>query len=230
MECLVIDNQSSDGTSDAVLAEIRSGGPGFPVHVIRPRANLGYAGSQKLAYALACASPAVRNVIMLHGDGQYPPELLRLYEPYLETDFAIVSGYRSKKAFPQQEETPWGTYAVIKTLNLIESLVTLQWRREWHSGFVMYSTDFLRKVPLRRLSTSCHINGEMLMLAGVRKSRTASVPIYKRYKGHEAFAGAARFRYVLRVFGLMWKYRLGHHRRLLRGPIEPVEDAFDLLA
>src|SRR5262249_12270185 len=71
-EVLVLDNASSDGTPDAVLARLRQGFP-FPVRVYRNRTNLGYGGSQKVAYAHALRQ-GYDAVVMLHGDGQYPSQ------------------------------------------------------------------------------------------------------------------------------------------------------------
>ena len=71
-EILLVDNASPDQTGPVMAAALAAQPPPLPCHVIRTRRNLGYAGSQKLAYEVALANPAVEHVIMLHGDGQYP--------------------------------------------------------------------------------------------------------------------------------------------------------------
>ena len=74
-EALLIDNFSPDNTAQ-LTSEYLAEKPGpVPCQLIRTKRNLGYAGSQKLAYEIALANPSVEHVIMLHGDGQYPPEL-----------------------------------------------------------------------------------------------------------------------------------------------------------
>lgn len=216
LEVLVLDNQSTDQTVELVQQAITAERFPFPVRLIRAKQNLGYAGSQKLAYAIALQSSAIRQVVMLHGDGQYAPALLSLLEPYFESDLALVNGYRSKASYGQQEETPPLTFAFVKVLSLMESLLTGVWQREWHSGFVMYSKDFLARLPLDLLADVPHFDGETLICAAALELRTRSIPIYKRYKDYDAFIGMGRIRHVLSVFPTIWKVWTGHYRALLK--------------
>lgn len=231
IECLVVDNRSEDRTAEIVRELIERRRHPFRITLISPATNLGYAGSQKLAYSLALRSSAVERVIMLHGDGQYPPEGLAQLLPYAAGEEAIVNGYRDRKAFPDREETPLLTYATIKAMSWLENAVTGLHQKEWHTGFVMYRTAFLRRLPFPELSPTPHIDGEFLMCAGALQERTAAVPIYKRYKQHEAFGGIARIRHVLDSLRLMLRYRRGHYHRLLREHLpRPFEAPFEILA
>ena len=205
-DIIVVDNSSSDGTQ-ARLEEAREANllP-LGLTVMRTSSNLGYAGSQKLAYKLAVSSPSVEWVIMLHGDGQYPSGLTALFLPFLESPVSVCYGYRSKLKF-REEETPWLTWLTIKVLSLLESCVTGVFRKEWHTGFVMYRTSFLRKVALDKLTQTPHIDGNLLFVSGAMGLKTAAVPIYKRYKELTPFEGAARREYVLDVLRLMFEFR-----------------------
>src|SRR5262245_57914488 len=71
-EVFILDNASSDGTADAVWARAAQGLP-FSVQVYRNAINVGYGGSQKIAYAHALRQ-GYDIVAMLHGDGQYPSQ------------------------------------------------------------------------------------------------------------------------------------------------------------
>lgn len=232
IECLVVDNFSSDSTSEVVKQAIADRGFPFEIILIRTRKDLGYAGSQKLAYTLTSEAPEVEKVIMLHGDGQYDPALLRKFLPYIDSDpaNAAINGFRDKKTYPEEDETPHTTYRIIKFLNRIENLVTGFKQKEWHSGFVMYSTAYLRKIPFHRLTDTRHLDGEMLICAGVLGERTLSVPIYKRYKDFESFSGIPKMRYVLNVIKLLFKFRSGFHRRLFAKEVNnKVPHEFDRL-
>lgn len=204
---LVVDNCSTDSTADRLLAARQAGEVKYPFFVVRPAQNLGYAGSQKLAYGLAIRQPKVRWVIMLHGDGQYPSELLSGYLAHLDTDCALVQGYRSKRAYPTQEETPWTTLFTIRTLGYLETLVTGVRAKEWHSGFVMYSTDFLRAIDLEALIDTPHIDGHLLFASQSLGFKRAAIPIYKRYRGLKAFSGPEAVRYALSVLYLAYGFR-----------------------
>lgn len=227
IECLVIDNQSSDGTARLVADAIANNQFQFPVHIIQPTENVGYAGSQKLAYSIArLASPPVNKIIMLHGDGQYDPVLLKYLLPYLDQDLAIVNGYRDRRTYPEKEETPLLTYRIIKLLNVLENIFTGLREKEWHSGFAMYSTEFLSKLPLEKLTPTRHIDGELLMCANKLGLNHESIPIYKRYRGYVSFGGAPMLRYVFNVGIIVLKYMFGHHYRLLKQPVTLDEPVF----
>ena len=228
-EVLIVDNCSTDGTVE-VIHEVLSEIPlRLPITVIRTSENRGYAGSQKLAYRLVRRCPGVEWVIMLHGDGQYEPDLMKKFLPYTSGTTAIVYGARSKRLFPRQEETPWLTWAIIKGLSLLESIATGYPRLEWHSGFVMYRTHFLRRVNLESITSTRHMDGHLLFAAGFLHEPVQNVRIYKRYLGLEAFEGAAKKRYVLHVIQLMF-YGMRRTRHAIENPdTVPIEGSFTLL-
>ncbi len=214
IECLIVDNHSDDGTSKVVEDAIAAKKFSFKIHLIRTEENIGYAGSQKLAFSLVAQSPTIKHVIMLHGDGQYPAELLTGFIPFFEQDLAIVNGYRSKKEFPQKEETPFVTALIIKLLGMFESVVLGVPAKEWHSGFVMYSKRFLQKVPLDLLSEWMHIDGEFIMCAHVLNEKTDAIPIFKRYREFVALRGLPRFNHILHVFKCMARYKKKYYHTI----------------
>ena len=217
-EVVVVDNCSTDRTVETIQEANRDGRFPRKVHVVRTPQNTGYSGSQKMVYKLVLANPAVQWVVMLHGDGQYPPELLPDMILSTRKDAMVVYGHRDRSEFPKKEETPFIAYVVIRLLSAIESLVTGYPRREWHSGFVMYHRDFLAKVNLDALTTTPHIDGHLLFAAGVLGVRVRGLPIFKRYKGYEAFGGLERLWYIVNVFALLFRFRMeGGDNLILRG-------------
>lgn len=200
---LVIDNQSEDKTSRIVKLACDARLVDAPLVLVRPKENLGYAGSQKLAYRLLRQDPSVSWVMMLHGDGQYPPELLPDLLSVAKPETALVYGYRSKARYFRIEQTPWTTWSIIKGLSAVESLVTGQLRREWHTGFVMYSTEYLRRIDFEKVTSTPHIDGHLLFIAGALGLDVRAVPIYKLYRDLTAFEGSERRAYVMNLFKLM---------------------------
>jgi glycosyltransferase involved in cell wall biosynthesis len=216
IDCLIIDNCSTDGSVSKITNLLNKKTLPFHIALIKTKYNLGYSGSQKLAYSLVQKSTNAKKIIMLHGDGQYPSSLLSKLQPYFGSNAAIVYGYRSKKIYKNREETPFLTYIVVKLLNSIENICTGFRFKEWHSGFVMYSVNFLKSIPLNKLTETRHIDGEMLMCAGELQERTVSVPIYKRYKGYVGFGGLSLIKYVgLHVPTVIIKNIKGHHKKIL---------------
>jgi len=155
IECLAVDNQSTRGNIFDSVKIIKNKNYPFKTHLLRTRKNLGYAGSQKLCYSFVIKSPAVKYVVMLYGDGQYPAFFLKDLIALCERDFALVNGYRDKKVFGNKEKTPFLKYYFIKFSNILENKVTGMHQKEWHSGFVMYKRNFLEKIPLYKLSIQC---------------------------------------------------------------------------
>src|SRR5437763_7038565 len=81
---LVADDASQDATYNVGLHYQRASAD-LPLTVIRHPRNLGYGGNQKVGYRWAI-DHGLDVVVLLHGDGQYAPELLpTLVEP-LELD------------------------------------------------------------------------------------------------------------------------------------------------
>lgn len=206
-EALLIDNSSPDGTAELVSRSLAQHPGPIPCHIIRTRRNLGYAGSQKLAYEIALANPEVEHVIMLHADGQYPPELASEFLRECDSEADIVYGYRSKLRFGTKEETPLLAFAVIRILSILESIVTMTFRKEWHTGYIMYRTRYFKKIPFQVLTNTPHIDGHLLYAGGRFRAPTKGIPIFKRYKNLIAFSGGERIKYVFDVFRLMFSFR-----------------------
>lgn len=205
---LVVDDQSTDESLKKVVKANNKNRWPKRVNVIQTTENRGYAGSQKLAYKIALNAGNIKSIAMLHGDGQYDPVLLNLFIPYLNSNEDIVCGYRSKRYYGFiKEETPIITWAVIRVLSIFESIITGYWRNEWHSGFVMYKTKFLSRVNIDNLTDTMHIDGHLHYAAGSMKKTVKDIAIYKRYRNYNQLKGITRFKYVLNVFNLMFKFK-----------------------
>lgn len=213
-EILIVDNRSTDDTVERIQRARDENRWSVPVHLIQPETNLGYSGSQKLAYSIALKSPNVKRVIMLHGDGQYPSELLGGFMPYIDSDYGIVYGYRDKSVYSHKEETPGGTYRVIKMLSALESFITGHYRKEWHTGFVMYSREFLSRVDLDGLTDTYHIDGHLQFVAGELGERVKPIPIWKRYKGYAPLTRFKRVSYVYHVLRLLVVFRIQKSKKI----------------
>ena len=223
-DILIIDNCSRDGTVERLQQARFDRRWPAPIHLIQPDTNLGYAGSQKLAYKIALESPSVQRVIMLHGDGQYPPELLTEFLPYIGSEDGVVYGFRDKSSYPEKEETPQTTYWIIKVLSYLESLVTGFKREEWHNGFVMYSREFLSKVNLSALTGTYHIDGHMQFVSGELGEHVSAIPIWKRYKNYQQLKGLNRLTYIFHVLGLMVMFRVfGSGQAVVEGDLVTVK-------
>jgi glycosyltransferase involved in cell wall biosynthesis len=120
----------------------------FPTTILSNPVNLGFGGNQKLGYHYAIKK-GYDFVILLHGDGQYAPELLpELIEPLLAGQAQAVFGSRMMN--PKQAlkgGMPYYKWVGNKILTRLENLIVGGNLSEWHSGLRLYSVDALKKIP-----------------------------------------------------------------------------------
>src|ERR1700687_3440849 len=94
VEILVIDDASSDGTFALAEAVRRERSLPFPLYVLTNPRNQGYGGNQKIGFRFALER-GFDLVALVHGDGQYAPELLpTLLQPLLDGGADAVMGSR----------------------------------------------------------------------------------------------------------------------------------------
>lgn len=104
---LVSDDASSDNTRDLV-EKWAEGNPSVALEVVRQDVNLGYGGNQKAAYRWATEHGA-DIAILVHGDGQYPPELCEeMARPIIDGTADAVHGSRMiLPGGPAKGGCPW---------------------------------------------------------------------------------------------------------------------------
>ena len=110
--------------------------------------NLGYGGNQKIGYYYA-----IKNqydfVALVHGDGQYAPELLDdLIEDMSQKKADAVFGSRMLiKGGALKGGMPLYKFIGNKILTFFQNKILSSNLSEFHSGYRIYSTDVLKKIP-----------------------------------------------------------------------------------
>src|SRR5260370_292345 len=93
LEVLVIDDESTDGTFEKAARYATENCDRKITVLFNPR-NQGYGGNQKIGYHYAIQNK-FDVVVLLHGDGQYAPELLgQMTDPILNGRADVVLGSR----------------------------------------------------------------------------------------------------------------------------------------
>jgi glycosyltransferase involved in cell wall biosynthesis len=206
-EILVVDNHSEDNTY-LVAAGYREVKGLYNLQVIRNDQNLGYGGSQKLAYRRAI-DQSLGGVAMLHGDAQYAPEILgQLIAPILRGEADMVFGSRMS-GDPRKGGMPLIRYLGNRFLTGIQNWVLGTKISEFHSGYRVYSVNALRQVPFERLSSDYHFDTEILILFVDRKLRIAEMPIPTHYGDEKNYVNI--WKYGIEVLVTTISYAL--HRR-----------------
>jgi glycosyltransferase involved in cell wall biosynthesis len=209
-EILIVDNHSADDTY-LVAARYKDENGVFNLQVVRNDRNLGYGGSQKLAYSRA-VDQSLAGIAMLHGDAQYAPEIIgELLLPILSGEADMVFGSRMS-GDPRKGGMPLIRYLGNRFLTTLQNWALGTKISEFHSGYRVYSVEALRKVPFDRLSSDYHFDTEILILFVDRKLRIAEMPIPTHYGDEKNYVNI--WKYGIEVLVTTMTYVL--HRRGIR--------------
>lgn len=143
---LISDDASADNTFE--LAEKwAANNPHFEVEVTRQRVNLGYGGNQKVLYQWAHDRGA-DIAILVHGDGQYPPEMAdELVRPLLAGSAEAVHGSRMiLRGGARQGRMPIDRRIGNRVLSRTFNFLSRTRLSEWFSGFRAYRIDRLMAI------------------------------------------------------------------------------------
>lgn len=174
-EVFVVDNHSTDNTH-GVVEDYRERHGLRNLEVIRNARNMGYGGSQKVAYQ-RCIEKGYGCVAMLHGDAQYAPELLEtLIEPVLRRQTDMMFGSRMS-GHPLKGGMPLIRYLGNRVLTMMQNFVLGTSLSEFHSGYRVFSVEALRKIPFEHFSSDYHFDTEMIILHHDRGFRISEMPI-----------------------------------------------------
>jgi glycosyltransferase involved in cell wall biosynthesis len=175
----VVDDCSMDETTRKAMDYPN---PDGKLVVFRNRVNRRYGGNQKFGYQYAI-DRGLDAVIMLHGDGQYAPEMLPdLFRPLVEDDADVVIGSRMiNRRDALKGGMPKYKFVANIVLTWIENLLSGLSMSEFHSGYRGYSTRFLKRIPLWENSNEWHFDTHILFQARQANARICELPIPTRY-------------------------------------------------
>ena len=213
---LVIDDGSRDGTAQAFerfmsgKAECVEDARDFKsrFEYFKFEQNSGYGAVVKKGLAEGVASGAAF-VACLHGDGQYPAEKLGEFFAEMENcNLDLLQGSRHAVAGDAKR----GGMPLYKRIGgaFLTALENLSFRvklTDRHSGFIVYSSRFLKTVALNRLSASFDIDLELISIADARRFAIAELPIPTRYAGEKSNLNVVTYgmRVLRQVWRRMWK-------------------------
>ncbi|MEX2627571.1 MAG: bifunctional glycosyltransferase/class I SAM-dependent methyltransferase, partial [Ilumatobacteraceae bacterium] len=202
---LVCDDASSDGTYRVGL-EYRELSD-LPLTVIRHPVNLGYGGNQKSGYRWAIEQE-LDVVVLLHGDGQYAPEIIdRLVDPLAAGECDAVFGSRMlEPGAARRGGMPMYKYLGNRVLTRYENAVAGLRLSEWHSGYRAYRVDALSDIPFESGSDGFDFDTEVILQLHEAGKTIREVPI-PTYYGDE-ICHVNGMRYAADVAVDVTRYRL----------------------
>ncbi len=174
----VFDDASQDATYElAVGIQAMTNVP--KLRVLKHPKNLGYGGNQKAGYRYFIEQ-GFDIVVLLHGDGQYAPELLsHLYAPLIRGEADAVFGSRMMKDFggPLKGGMPLYKYVGNRILSAYENHALGLHLTEFHSGYRAYNLHALASIKLDSLTDDFHFDTEIIIKLHHQNFRILEVPI-----------------------------------------------------
>jgi 2-polyprenyl-3-methyl-5-hydroxy-6-metoxy-1,4-benzoquinol methylase len=193
-EVVVCDDASPDATH-ALAVGLKTLQNMDKLHVVSHRQNLGYGGNQKAGYTYFMQK-GFDVVVLLHGDGQYAPEVLsHLYHPLLNGESDAVFGSRMMKDYggPLKGGMPLYKYVGNRILTTFENRAIGMHLTEFHSGYRAYSLRALRNIDFSRMTNDFHFDTEIIIKLHHQGYRIKEVPIPTYYGGEICYVNGMRY-------------------------------------
>jgi glycosyltransferase involved in cell wall biosynthesis len=182
VEVLVIDDASKDRTFDLAQALAERSELPFRLHVLANAGNQGYGGNQKIGFRFAIEQ-GFDVVALVHGDGQYAPEYLpSLLRPLADGEADAVMG--SRMLIPggaRKGGMPLYKLAGNRILTAIQNRLLRARLSEFHSGYRLYSTAALKRIPFDLNANGFHFDTEIIVQLLLAKLRLLELPIPTYY-------------------------------------------------
>ena len=161
-EIFVIDDSSSDTTFEVANRIIRKY-PTRNITAYKTPFNRGYGGNQKIGY-LYCMEKGHDIVVLLHGDGQYPPEYLpRILSQFKDNPDAVFASRMINKKQALQGGMPFYKWIGNQVLTNFENRLLKANLSEFHTGLRAYSVESLKKIPFTYNSDGFHFDTEIII-------------------------------------------------------------------
>jgi glycosyltransferase involved in cell wall biosynthesis len=205
-EVLVCDDHSQDATYLVGLG-YQQQSRDLPLTVIRNPRNFGYGGNQKAGYRWAMEHDW-DIVVLLHGDGQYAPEVMpQLVEP-LELDKcdAVFGSRMMEPGAARRGGMPLYKYVGNKILTTVENAAVGMDLSEWHSGYRAYSVGALKELPFEQNSNGFDFDTQIIVQLHEAGKRIEEVPIPTYYGDEISYVKGLK--YARDVVRATTRYRL----------------------
>ena len=205
-EIAVFDDASQDATYELAMG-IKALRGVQKLQVLSHPSNLGYGGNQKTGYRYFI-DKGFDIVVLLHGDGQYAPEILsHLYHPIVRGEADAVFGSRMMKTYggPLKGGMPLYKYAGNRILSVFENRALGMNLTEFHSGYRAYNLEALRHIDFSHMTDDFHFDTEIIIKLHHQGYKIKEVPIPTYYGTEICYVNGLK--YAREVARAVWRYK-----------------------
>lgn len=222
---IIIADDHSDDQTHLVAMGYQQLWPEMPLQITRHDENLGYGGNQKWGYRTAI-DQGLDIIVLLHGDGQYAPELLpEMVEPLVADEADAVFGSRMMVAGgARRGGMPMYKYVGNRILTTIENTVAGVELSEWHSGYRAYSVPALERLPFESNSDGFDFDTQIIVQLIESDQRITEIPI-PTYYGDE-ISRVNGLKYAKDIVAHVGRYR-AHKMGFGTGELAFASDAYE---
>ncbi len=206
-EVVVFDDASQDATYQLGVGYKAVSG-NSKLMIYRNQHNLGYGGNQKAGYRYFMEK-GFDVVVLLHGDGQYAPELLaEMYEPIIAGEAEAVFGSRmmQDRGGPLKGGMPLYKYLGNRVLSISENLALGANLTEFHSGYRAYSLKALRQLNFSHMTDDFHFDTEIIIKLLHQGFRIKEIPIPTYYGDEICYVNGMK--YARDVVRAVYRYKM----------------------
>ena len=193
-EVVIFDDASQDATYELAVG-LKTLSPDSKLQVLKNERNLGYGGNQKAGYRYFIEK-GFDIAVLLHGDGQYAPEVLsHLYHPIVAGQADAVFGSRMMKDYggPRKGGMPLYKYAGNRILTFFENRALGMHLTEFHSGYRAYSVQALKQIDFSKMTDDFHFDTEIIIKLQHQGFRIHEVPIPTYYGDEICYVNGLRY-------------------------------------
>ncbi|MEF3692198.1 MAG: bifunctional glycosyltransferase/class I SAM-dependent methyltransferase [Candidatus Moraniibacteriota bacterium] len=192
-EIYLIDDSSNDKTIAVALETARKNDLKNFFLMKTPK-NQGYGGNQKIGYSYAIEK-GFDIVILLHGDGQYPPEYIpNIVAQYNNPLIDAVFGSRMTKPI-NALRGGMPIYKIIgnKILTKLENSILNTSLSEFHNGYRSYKTSALKKIPFSLNSNDFHFDTDIIIQLTIIKSKIIEISMPTHYGDEKCHVNGLKY-------------------------------------
>lgn len=213
-EIFIFDDASKDDTFKVAQNLMASSPWKAKLSIFKNPKNLGYGGNQKVGFRYGI-DRGLDSIVMLHGDGQYAPEHLpELIAGVALEHHPVVFGSRMVNRLDALKGgMPLYKWIGNQVLTRFENLILGIHLAEYHTGYRVYSTEVLKRIPFEENTNEFHFDSQIIVQVRALGAHIHEVPI-KTFYGDE-ISHVNGLKYALDVCKSVLEYRL-HQLHVIR--------------